>query len=254
MGVGTERNGGESPRSAAGEGPRTVTHDAGDTAVLYCSITDLGDLTVVRDYWFVASPTSKPRSRSADSEPPKGMWRNRSPVKENFDGSKVSANLESGSTSAQPVTWRKLPKSSPLTIGERTWVKDTRIHAEHVPNSTQWNLVIQNVNATDAGTYECQVSKRGKPIRHKVHLAVKGIEISGRNFLKQGENIHLQCNATMVDVSMDNLEWLKDGSPLQQQQQRMRVFTSVSLSPSMSGTISSTLEIRDAQVPQILKE
>nr|KAG5691541.1 hypothetical protein BaRGS_012341 [Batillaria attramentaria] len=100
MGVGTERNGGESPRSAAGEGPRTVTHDAGDTAVLYCSITDLGDLT---------------------------------------------------------VTWRKLPKSSPLTIGERTWVKDTRIHAEHVPNSTQWNLVIQNVNATDAGTYECQL-------------------------------------------------------------------------------------------------
>ena len=75
---------------------------------------------------------------------------------------------------ALQVTWRKLPNRNPLTIGTNTWVKDKRIHAEHVPNSSQWNLVIEKVNSTDAGTYECQVSARGKQFRQQVVLEVKG--------------------------------------------------------------------------------
>lgn len=54
----------------------------------------------------------------------------------------------------------------------------------------------------------------------------------------------------MVDVSIDNLEWLKDGHPIAGvlDQLRMRIVTSVSLSEQLSGSISSTLEINDAQV------
>ncbi|PVD19382.1 hypothetical protein C0Q70_19870 [Pomacea canaliculata] len=171
----------------------TVTYDKGQTAELFCSVTDLGDRT---------------------------------------------------------VTWRKLPNRNPLTIGPTTWVKDKRVHIEHVPNSSQWNLIIENVNASDAGTYECKVSARGTPFVQKVILEVKGIEISGRNFLKQGEDVHLQCNATMVDVNVDNLEWLKDGKPIADivKQKRVRVFTAVSLSPQLTGSISSSLEIDNARV------
>ncbi|KAL8570749.1 hypothetical protein ACOMHN_006899 [Nucella lapillus] len=158
------------------------------------------------------------------------------------------------------VTWRKLPNRNPLTIGTRTWVKDSRIHAEHVPNSSQWNLVIEKVNATDSATYECQVNARGKQqFRYRVQLEVKAlpaarfprIEISGRNFLHQGEKIHLQCNTTMVDVEVDNLEWLKDGRPVRGQlvgPGRLRVTTKASLGRRLSGSISSVLEITGAKV------
>ena len=83
---------------------------------------------------------------------------------------------------ALQVTWRKLPNRNPLTIGTSTWVKDKRIHAEHVPNSSQWNLVIEKVNATDAGTYECQVSARGRQFRQQVDLEVKGTVGADRVF------------------------------------------------------------------------
>ncbi|XP_076465374.1 lachesin-like [Babylonia areolata] len=150
------------------------------------------------------------------------------------------------------VTWRKLPNRNPLTIGTRTWVKDSRIHAEHVPNSSQWNLVIEKVNASDTATYECQVNARGRQqFRHQVHLEVKGIEISGRNFLQQGETIHLQCNTTMVDIAVDSLEWLKDSRPLRTQVDppgRMTVTTTASLTTQLAGSISSVLEIRGARV------
>ena len=54
----------------------------------------------------------------------------------------------------------------------------------------------------------------------------------------------------MVDISIDNLEWLKDGRPLmgEVEQARMKIFTSVSLSPQLTGSISSTLEISQSRV------
>ncbi|KAK0049449.1 muscle M-line assembly protein unc-89, partial [Biomphalaria pfeifferi] len=71
------------------------------------------------------------------------------------------------------VVWRKLPQSAPLTIGSKSWTRDKRIHSEHVPNSSQWNLVVENVTVSDAGQYECHVSKRKSQLRHRVSLIVK---------------------------------------------------------------------------------
>ena len=54
----------------------------------------------------------------------------------------------------------------------------------------------------------------------------------------------------MVDISSDNLEWLKDGRPLmgEVEQARVQIFTSVSLSSQLIGSISSTLEISQSRV------
>ncbi|XP_076444101.1 lachesin-like [Babylonia areolata] len=194
----TERSG-ESARQ--GTQPEVVTYNAGQMAVLYCSVSDR-------------------RGRT--------------------------------------VTWRKLPNRNPLTIETNTWVKDKRIHAEHVPNSSQWNLVIERVNVSDAGTYECRVSARGVQFRHQVILQVRAlppksnprIEISGRNYIRQGEDIHLECDAAMIDVDTDGLQWLKNSRPLvgQVAPPRLHIETTVTLTNQLTGSVHSSLRIAHAQV------
>ena len=77
-------------------------------------------------------------------------------------------------TSHIKVVWRKLPMAGPLTVGTKTWVKDQRVHVEHMPNSDQWNLIIERVDLNDSATYECQVSFRSKKMRQLITLTVIG--------------------------------------------------------------------------------
>ncbi|XP_055879393.1 zwei Ig domain protein zig-8-like isoform X4 [Biomphalaria glabrata] len=178
----------------------SVTYDEGEMAVLFCSVDNLGDHTVV---------------------------------------------------------WRKLPQSAPLTIGSKSWTRDKRIHSEHVPNSSQWNLVVENVTVSDAGQYECHVSKRKSQLRHRVSLIVKAkpvpqlprIEIGGENLLRSGETLQLTCNATLVDVSSERITWLKDGKPLlAEKDERFSIYTTMTVNSQGMGSISSKLDIKDVRV------
>ncbi|XP_059152942.1 lachesin-like [Physella acuta] len=174
-----------------------VTHEEGSAAILFCSVSNLGDHT---------------------------------------------------------VTWRKLPASAPLTIGTKSWTSDRRFHVEHVPNSSDWNLVIEPVQVSDAGDFECQVSKRKSRIRSKVTLLVKArphallprIEISGENQLTSGQFLKLTCNATLMDASIERIIWIKDGKPIYGDH-RYSVYTSLTLNAVGSGLVSSKLEIKDVR-------
>ncbi|KAI8793263.1 muscle M-line assembly protein unc-89 [Biomphalaria glabrata] len=155
------------------------------------------------------------------------------------------------------VVWRKLPQSAPLTIGSKSWTRDKRIHSEHVPNSSQWNLVVENVTVSDAGQYECHVSKRKSQLRHRVSLIVKAkpvpqlprIEIGGENLLRSGETLQLTCNATLVDVSSERITWLKDGKPLlAEKDERFSIYTTMTVNSQGMGSISSKLDIKDVRV------
>ncbi|KAK3758074.1 hypothetical protein RRG08_006652 [Elysia crispata] len=180
--------------------PSLITHEEGDTAVLFCSVSNLGDHT---------------------------------------------------------VSWRRLPNPSPLTIGPDSWTQDPRVQAEHVPNSSQWNLVIERVSVADAGQYECQVSRRRTLKRQMVTLIVREkpvaklprIEISGDNLIRIGSRLSLVCNATLLDVSAERVAWWKDGQPLTlDNEDRFKVHTRVSSTGFASGVISSKLELKDARV------
>lgn len=180
--------------------PSLITHEEGDTAVLFCSVTNLGDHT---------------------------------------------------------VSWRRLPSSSLLTIGTESWTKDPRVLSEHVPNSSQWNLVIERVGVADAGQYECQISRRRTTHRHMVTLIVREkpisklprIEISGDNFIRIGSKLSLVCNATLLDVAAERIAWWKDDHPLTlDNEDRFKVHTRVSSTGFASGVISSKLELSDARV------
>ncbi|CAG5134539.1 unnamed protein product, partial [Candidula unifasciata] len=154
------------------------------------------------------------------------------------------------------VTWRKMPSSAPLTIGTKSWVRDTRVQAEHVPYSSHWNLVIEHVRAQDAGEYECQVNRRKPQLRHKVTLLVKEknntplprIEISGQNVVRLGHVLQLTCDAILVDMSVDTVTWTKDGVSLpRSQDDRCRVHTSLTMNGQNVAIVVSKLEIRDTR-------
>ena len=72
------------------------------------------------------------------------------------------------------VSWRKASADKVLTVGLMDFVNDPRMEVEHPPDSTQWNLVIRNLQREDAGVYECQVSSKIRHLRHYVTLLVQG--------------------------------------------------------------------------------
>lgn len=73
------------------------------------------------------------------------------------------------------VIWRRVHEKNPLTIGEYTYVNDDRINVGHRKGSSNWNLLIKNVQPHDSGIYECQISTKEKDIRQQIFLDVKGL-------------------------------------------------------------------------------
>ena len=72
------------------------------------------------------------------------------------------------------VSWRKASNNKVLTVGLVSFVDDIRMEVEHPPGSSQWNLVIRDLQLDDAGVYECQISSKIRHLRHHVTLLVKG--------------------------------------------------------------------------------
>lgn len=57
-------------------------------------------------------------------------------------------------------------------MGEKNFAADQRYQSNHQAYNDQWNLWIRNVQLTDAGVYECQVSSRKETLRQNVTLHV----------------------------------------------------------------------------------
>ncbi|KAL8622763.1 hypothetical protein ACOMHN_026884 [Nucella lapillus] len=154
------------------------------------------------------------------------------------------------------VSWRKLPGEI-LTVGLVSFVDDERIEVEHPPGSSQWNLVIRDLQPEDAGVFECQISSKIKHLRHHVTLLVQNepkepklkepnIQITGADFVDEGEKIELLCNATAKDQPPEDLDWFREGNRLQTSDNKgvyIRKFVTLS-----TGTIVSILEIRHARL------
>ncbi|ESO94556.1 hypothetical protein LOTGIDRAFT_96587, partial [Lottia gigantea] len=147
------------------------------------------------------------------------------------------------------VSWRKLPNPNPLTVAQSTWVKDSRIHVEHVPNSQQWNLIIQNTDLDDEGTYECQVNMKGKKLKHQVELKLKGIQIVGANDIKKGSAIYIVCNVTVIEDETESVFWLKDKQRLDViDSHRIIIKNSVTYNSKTNDIITSRLSIKNTDL------
>ncbi|XP_029928957.1 roundabout homolog 2-like isoform X2 [Myripristis murdjan] len=69
---------------------------------------------------------------------------------------------------------------------------------------TQNNLLIQNVQDTDAGAYTCYLDH--KPHKHKLYVLSVSVSLSPNNELQQGSEATLQCDVSGLDVP-PTVEW-----------------------------------------------
>jgi len=58
------------------------------------------------------------------------------------------------------VVWRREAAIHPLTIGLFTFVSDSRVSVRHNATLDTWCLVIERVQQTDDGTYQCQINSK----------------------------------------------------------------------------------------------
>ncbi|XP_021345915.1 kin of IRRE-like protein 2 [Mizuhopecten yessoensis] len=154
------------------------------------------------------------------------------------------------------VVWRKLPSTTPLTIGRFLYISNDAIAVEHISDSYYWNLHIHPVTVDDEGEYECQVASSDKTIRQRVNLTVldkkekvkstPDIRIFSPEHVNKGHPIQLHCNATGADTQLDELDWFINGHRVSTNFQKgVYIDKTVSLG---SNTISSTLHIAQASM------
>ncbi|XP_052827980.1 zwei Ig domain protein zig-8 [Octopus bimaculoides] len=147
------------------------------------------------------------------------------------------------------VAWRKLPSTSPLTIGTFVFEPDPKYKIRNDNKREQWDLIIENVEKKHAGTYECQIPSNTK-IAVQVNLTVLDrspesrkheVHIWGTQYVDVGETITLQCNASGVEYIPEEVDWFKDGNEIKPNTQPnviIRKFPSVN-----ERSLRSTLQI-----------
>jgi len=124
------------------------------------------------------------------------------------------------------VVWRRLYQGGEhmvLTVGDFVWTRDDNITVEYRLDPgfvTHWNLRLRNVQQTDEGTYECQITDKDV-IRWHVHLVVQPkrtpistVHMSGSQYVDSGESIRLTCNATGGLHIPEDIDWFKDGTKI----------------------------------------
>ncbi|XP_069162340.1 lachesin [Procambarus clarkii] len=98
------------------------------------------------------------------------------------------------------VAWIAFDKSAILTVQDHVITRNPRVNVTHDGHRT-WTLHLSRVNATDAGTYMCQVNT----IVAKSQFGVLNVvvppniidgESSGDVMVQEGANITLTCSAT----------------------------------------------------------
>ncbi|XP_055874017.1 zwei Ig domain protein zig-8-like isoform X3 [Biomphalaria glabrata] len=152
-------------------------------------------------------------------------------------GSDVTLPCSVQNLGTKSVIWKKTDNLSPITIGEYVYSPDKRFsisrvdpymdpqsrseHHRQSHDNPRWNLQIQDVSFTHAGTYECQLSTKEDYGRNvTLHVIDRnsrgsdkktGIKLTGTNYVEKGATIDLNCTAIAIDYTPKGVDWFKDG-------------------------------------------
>ncbi|XP_059078709.1 lachesin-like isoform X1 [Tigriopus californicus] len=103
-----------------------------------------------------------------------------------------------------PVSWIRRRDMHILTVDQAVFTKDARFLMHHLPESSQWTLMIKYLQKRDEGTYVCQVSTQTGVKSHYFNLLVTVptafILGSDEYHTQAGNAISLVC---IIENSMD---------------------------------------------------
>lgn len=94
------------------------------------------------------------------------------------------------------VSWIRKHDYHLLTVGLATYNTDDRFLVEHVRHLQNWGLLIRNVQTSDEGLYECQISSHPPTsiiIELKVTKASAAIQGAPDLYLRAGSVLRLVC-------------------------------------------------------------
>ncbi|XP_064620093.1 lachesin-like isoform X2 [Lineus longissimus] len=139
------------------------------------------------------------------------------------------------------VMWRRKADKHPLTIGKFTFVGDPRININHrmktgTEEQQEWDLIIRDVQKSDGGLYECEISTKPKLVRdvelqivdkppskkykapnNTADLRGTGrfrVSVQGTEYTDVGKKIYIVCNSTGKDEPPTQVAWFKDGDKI----------------------------------------
>ncbi|XP_071169629.1 tyrosine-protein phosphatase non-receptor type substrate 1-like isoform X1 [Mytilus edulis] len=117
------------------------------------------------------------------------------------------------------VIWKREDQPHPLTVGKFVYVSNPEYGIKHIPYKDEWNLIIENVQPSHAGFYECQISTKDD-IKRYVQLHIidepghdrRYINITGPTRATKGQSVKLTCNVSGFRRTPKHIRWFLNGT------------------------------------------
>ncbi|XP_068239908.1 lachesin-like [Palaemon carinicauda] len=125
--------------------------------------------------------------------------------------------------SDEMVTWLKKDDDQLLTVGQQVYAAETRFTATHSPQNKAWELWVKDVQQSDAGQYECQLTTY-PPVTFYFTLKVTQAEakVSGPSevHIEEGSKLALECHVKYAAAPPVYIFWYHNSTMVNYANQR----------------------------------
>ncbi|KAK7077110.1 hypothetical protein SK128_024450 [Halocaridina rubra] len=112
--------------------------------------------------------------------------------------------------SDEVVTWLKRDDDSLITVGQQVYATESRFSAVHSDHTEAWELWVKDVQLSDAGQYECQLTTH-PPVSFFFNLVVTQAEavVEGPSevHIEEGSHLALECQVVNAPVPPVYIFW-----------------------------------------------
>nr|XP_045612636.1 lachesin-like [Procambarus clarkii]XP_045612637.1 lachesin-like [Procambarus clarkii]XP_045612638.1 lachesin-like [Procambarus clarkii] len=129
--------------------------------------------------------------------------------------------------SDEMVAWLKRDDDQLLTVGEQVYAAESRFSVVHSDHTEAWELWVKDVQLTDAGQYECQLTTN-PPVSYFFTLVVSQAEavISGPSevHIEEGSHLSLECHVQNAPVPPVYIFWYHNSTMVNYRQEVLQVW------------------------------
>ncbi|XP_064122180.1 lachesin-like [Macrobrachium nipponense] len=125
--------------------------------------------------------------------------------------------------SDEMVTWLKRDDDQLLTVGQQVYAAEPRFTATHSHQNKAWELWVKDVQLSDAGQYECQITTH-PPVTFYFTLKVTQAEarVSGPSevHIEEGSKLALECHVKYAAAPPVYIFWYHNSTMVNYANQR----------------------------------